>query len=157
MQIKLANGQWIEAIALVNTNGDVITIGGGGSGDGLTNTQLRENPIEIQGKVISGETRTEFLLVDVEVVGVSGYFSSFTGIKTFQLIGSTNSDLGSVNVTVEGSQNNLNWDTLGTISLILNTSGVSDSFSSNDRYMYIRCNVTEISGSGAKVSMIVGY
>ena len=76
--------------------------------------------------------------------------------KTFQALGSTASGSGSATVQLQGSMNNTNWDTLGTISLTLGTTSTSDGFTSDDRYQYHRVNVTAISGTGANVAVIVG-
>jgi hypothetical protein len=63
---------------------------------------------------------------------------------------------GAVTATVEidGSNNGVNWDLLGTLSLS-GTTTASDSFSSMDRYRYLRADVTAISGTGAAVTVEV--
>lgn len=63
---------------------------------------------------------------------------------------------GAVTATVEidGSNNGTNWDLLGTLSLS-GTTTASDSFSSMDRYRFLRADITAISGTGAAVTVEV--
>jgi hypothetical protein len=53
--------------------------------------------------------------------------------------------------------NQTTWDTIGTISLTLGTTAASDSFTSDDRYQYLRGNVTALTGTGATVNLFMGY
>jgi hypothetical protein len=78
------------------------------------------------------------------------------GTKTFQASGTTTAGAGSVTVGVQCSLDGVNWDTLGTITLTLSTTTASNSFSSNDRCVNHRANVTAISGTGASVTVRVG-
>lgn len=77
--------------------------------------------------------------------------------KTFQAIGATTSGTGSASISIQGSNDGSNWDTIGSITLTLGTAATSNSFTSNDRYNQHRANVTAISGSGASVSVFAGY
>lgn len=77
--------------------------------------------------------------------------------KTYQAFGATTAGAGSATIEVQGSLDNSNFDTIGTITLTLGTTSTSDSFTSDDRYKYLRGEVTAISGTGASVSLIVGY
>lgn len=76
--------------------------------------------------------------------------------RTFQAVGSTSSGTGAATVTVEGSNDGRNWILIGTISLTLGTAETTDGFASNAAWEFVRGNVTSISGTGAKVSLIAG-
>lgn len=69
--------------------------------------------------------------------------------KTYQVEGATTSGTGSVTVVIEGSNTGNSYDLIGTITLTLGTTITSDSFTSFDRYEYMRSRVTAISGTGA--------
>jgi Tfp pilus assembly protein FimT len=77
--------------------------------------------------------------------------------KTFQATGNTTAGSGSASISIQGSNDGSNWDTIGTITLTLGTATTSNSFTSNDRYNQHRANVTAISGTGASVSVFGAY
>jgi hypothetical protein len=78
--------------------------------------------------------------------------------KTYQVSGQTTSGTGAASANIEGSNNGgLSFDVIGTIGLTLGTTTTSDSFTSFDRYLLVRMNVTSISGTGASVSLSMGY
>lgn len=77
--------------------------------------------------------------------------------KTYQASGTTTAGSGSATVLVQCSNNDTNWDTLGTITLTLSTTTSSNSFLSSDRCLRLRGNVTAISGTGASVTLTLGY
>lgn len=79
------------------------------------------------------------------------------GAKSFQADGTTTAGAGAATIAVQGSNNGVNWDTIDTISLTLATTTSSNSFWSDDRYAYLRGNVTAISGTGASVNLTMGY
>ena len=83
--------------------------------------------------------------------------SGISAAKTYHASGTTSSGTGAATVLVQGSHNGAAWDTIGTITLTLGTVAMGDGFSSNDRYGLLRGNVTAISGTGAAVSLTVGY
>ncbi|MGH6625152.1 MAG: hypothetical protein ACRECD_01170 [Burkholderiaceae bacterium] len=97
------------------------------------------------------------LLTAATTVAAGSRVAGVSGQKTFQASGSTSSGTGAATILVQGSHDGTNWDTIGTISLTLATTTSSDSFASNDRYAYVRGNVTAISGTGAAVSLTAGY
>jgi hypothetical protein len=80
-----------------------------------------------------------------------------TGNKTFQAVGTVSNSTGSVTLNVECSITGTSWDVLGTITLALTTTASSNSFTSSDRCAQVRGNVTAISGTGASVSLYLGY
>lgn len=76
--------------------------------------------------------------------------------RVFQATGITSSGAGAATVVVQVSCNDLDWITLGTISLTLGTSSSSDGFVSSGQWPYVRGNVTAISGTGAAITLYMG-
>lgn len=101
--------------------------------------------------ILSGATATGV------AAGVPSTFPGVSGTKTYQASGATTAGAGASAILVQCSGNGDNWDTLGTITLTLSTTTSSDSFVSTDRCKFIRANVSSISGTGASVSVTVGY
>jgi len=79
-----------------------------------------------------------------------------TDNKTFQASGRTTSSTGATSVVVEVSNDNVNWITMGTISLTLGTTPTTDGFVSIANWTYVRGRVSSISGTGATVSLFMG-
>jgi len=80
-----------------------------------------------------------------------------TDNKTFQASGRTTSSTGSTAVVVEVSNDNVNWITMGTISLTLGTTTTTDGFVSSANWTYVRGRVSSITaGVGATVSLFMG-
>lgn len=101
---------------------------------------------------------TKELLANAQTTGAGPIVDNIKGTKTFQAWGSTTAGTGAVAVEVQGSTNGgESWDRLGTISLTLGTATTSDGFTSDDRYVDYRANVTAISGTGAKVYLNASY
>jgi hypothetical protein len=97
----------------------------------------------------------------VLVTGPVSYISGISGTKTYQASGRTTAGAGAATIQIEGSNNaGVSWDVIGTINLVLSASGgvndASDGFTSDDRYLRIRANVTALSGTNAQVSVRVG-
>jgi hypothetical protein len=76
--------------------------------------------------------------------------------RVFQAVGTTSSGAGSATILVQGSLDDTNWITLGTISLTLGTAATSDGFATDAPWLYIRGNCTAISGTGASVTLYAG-
>jgi hypothetical protein len=76
--------------------------------------------------------------------------------KTFQASGRTSTSTGAASVLVEVSNDNVNWITMGTISLTLGTAATTDGFVSTANWTYVRGRVDSISGTGATVSLFMG-
>ena len=89
--------------------------------------------------------------------GAQNAWQSWTGVKTYQASGTTTAGAGAATILVQGSNDGTNWDTIGTLSLTLATTTSSDSFTSNDRYAFVRGNVSAISGTGASVLLSMGF
>jgi len=76
---------------------------------------------------------------------------------TFQAVGSTGSGAGAAVINIEFSNDGTNWITGGTISLTLSTTAVDDGFASDAAWKYVRSDVDSISGTGASVTVTMGY
>lgn len=76
--------------------------------------------------------------------------------RAFQAVGTTSSGAGATTVLVQGSLDDTNWITLGTISLTLSTTASTDGFTTDAPWLYIRGNCASISGTGASVTLYVG-
>lgn len=74
---------------------------------------------------------------------------------TFQCVGSTTAGVGASTVTVQVSNDNTNWLTVGTVSLTLSTTETSDGFAMDAPWAFVRGNVTAISGTGGSVSLLM--
>jgi hypothetical protein len=84
-----------------------------------------------------------------------GYYES--DAKTFQAYGSVSSATGAASIQIEASNDLVHWLPLGTpIALSLTPAEVTDGFAHSAAWRYVRARVVSISGSDAKVSVIVG-
>jgi hypothetical protein len=98
------------------------------------------------------------LLTSATTAAAGAATRSVSATKTYQANGVTTSGAGSATIAVQGSNDDgTSWDTIGTITLTLSTTSSSDSFASDDRYTWLRGNVTAISGTGASVDLTMGY
>lgn len=77
--------------------------------------------------------------------------------KTYQVTGSVGSGTGTAVVTIQGSNDSVNYDNIGTVTLTLSTTPVSGSFTSQDRYAWIRPNASTLSGTTATYSVTIGF
>lgn len=80
---------------------------------------------------------------------------------TFQAHGTTTAGSGASVIKIEGNNISENaadalWVTLGTISLTLGTTEVTDGFAVEASWDFVRANVTSISGTNASVSVYMG-
>lgn len=76
--------------------------------------------------------------------------------STFQAIGMVSASTGSAVVAIEVSNDNVNWITMGTITLTLGTAATSDGFYSQAAWNYVRANVTTLTGADASVTVLMG-
>lgn len=81
---------------------------------------------------------------------------TFPPLRTFQAYGTTSAGAGAATILVQGSNDNSNWVTLGTITLTLATTVSNDGFVAFSPWPWIRGNVSAISGTGASVNLTVG-
>ena len=103
------------------------------------------------------QSNTATLLSAATTTGAGAARDGIPAAKTYQASGATTAGSGASAVAVQCSNNNTNWDTLGTITLTLSSTSSSDSFVSTDRCRYLRGNVISISGTNAAVTLTVGF
>jgi len=96
------------------------------------------------------------LLKDRTTVGAGSSFLKPTTRIALQAYGNVSSGTGSAEIDVEVSLDDIHWIVLGQISLTLGTTAVTDGFVSEAPWRYIRGNVKTLSGTGAKVSLLLG-
>lgn len=99
--------------------------------------------------------QTNNLITAATGTGAVSSVKNVQRVKTYQANGTTSAGSGAATIKVQGSNNDANWDDIGTISLTLATTTSSDSFTSDDRYLYVRGNVTAISGTNASVNLVM--
>ena len=86
--------------------------------------------------------------------GAGSALSGLAPEKSCQAYGTTTAGAGAATVAIQASNDNSNWITVGTITLVLATAVSSDGFAMNSLWRHIRANVTAISGTGASVTVI---
>lgn len=105
---------------------------------------------------MSRPVSTVALLTDATATGAGTSHEPWNEKRTFQGVGSTTSGSGAATIKVQASNDNANWIDLGTITLTLGVTATTDGFTSDAPWRYIRGNVTAISGTGAKASLLMG-
>jgi len=106
---------------------------------------------------------TTLVLDAATTTATSAVFRPQTDTRTFHVYGATSSGSGSVTVAIEVSNilnpvntTNVDWISMGTITLALTTTRASDGFVSTAAWTSVRARVTAISGTGAAVSVAMG-
>lgn len=87
----------------------------------------------------------------------AGLMTNAQSFKTCQASGTVTASTGATAVDIQGSNDNVNWVKLGTITLVLGTSSVTDGFVIAANWKYVRNNVVSISGTNAAVTTICSY
>lgn len=105
----------------------------------------------------NGNVNVNTILSSAIATGAGGAVTGVGFAKTYHASGTTTAGAGAATIQVQGSMNGSSWDTIGTVSLTLGTTATSDGFASTDRYAQVRGNVTAISGTGAAVSLTMGF
>lgn len=80
--------------------------------------------------------------------------------RTFMASGETTAGAGAATVLIQVSNdksNTANWMTAGTISLTLGTTTTADGLVIDAPWEFVRANVSAISGTGADVTVTMGY
>lgn len=103
------------------------------------------------------------ILVNATATGAGEKFSPRCVNRTFQAMGATSAATGSASIIIEASDKatpvettNVDWTTLGTITLTLGTTQTNDGFVSSASWRWIRARVSAISGTGATVDAYLG-
>lgn len=99
------------------------------------------------------------LLDAVTATGAGSVLVNFFERRTFQAIGHTSAGVGAATVEVQASNDpneaEATWITIGTMSLTLGTTKVTDGFASDAPWRKIRGKVTALSGTGATVTLLM--
>jgi hypothetical protein len=82
--------------------------------------------------------------------------SASNNASTYQAIGSTTAGAGSCTVSIEVSNNGINWLTFATITLTLGTTATTDGVVLDAPWSYARAKLTAITGTNAKVTVLQG-
>lgn len=103
------------------------------------------------------------LLTDATTTVAGDKYSPWCVNRTFQGMGTTSSGSGASAIIIEASDKpspvestNVDWTTLGTITLTLGTTQTNDGFVSAASWRWVRARVSSISGTGATVNAYVG-
>lgn len=109
----------------------------------------------------STRVRTLALLTNASSTVSSSKLQPGTGPWSLHAFGTTSTGAGAAVVVIEVSniENpaiDADWITAGTITLTLAATGASDGFSSAASWRNVRARVSSISGTGAKVSVVLG-
>jgi hypothetical protein len=118
---------------------------------------MPNSPVQLREDQAEAATRVITLLSTATGTGAGTGQPNAAAWKTYQANGTTGSGSGAATILVQGSNDDSSWDTIGTITLTLSTTNASDSFTSNDRYLYVRGNVSAISGTSASVNLTAAY
>ena len=99
----------------------------------------------------------KYILKDASATGPGTAFNVNTPGKTLQLIGSTESGSGAASVIVQVTNDPTKtvWINVGTIDLVLGTIPTTDGFAIHAQWDYVRGNVSSISGTGAKLQLLM--
>lgn len=101
--------------------------------------------------------KVETLLNAKTSTGAGSSFKLSAMNVSFQAVANGTSGAFSSTVYVQVSNDNSNWETVGTISLSgTATTADSDGFSASMSWVYIRGYVNAISGTGANVTLYMG-
>lgn len=101
--------------------------------------------------------RLTTLLNAVTVAGAgTKEFAPAKGRRSIQVKGSTSAGAGTATVLLEVSNDRVNWAIAVTLSLVLGTTETSDQNTIDNSFAFVRGNVTALTGTGAKVTLILG-
>ncbi len=111
---------------------------------------------EIAGR---GRTAVATMLSAATATGAGAAVANPAAAKTYQAVGRTTAGTGTAVISIEGSNNGTNWDTVTTTTLSLTsaTLSVSAGLSADDRYAWSRVNVTTLSGSTPTLTVTRSY
>lgn len=103
------------------------------------------------------------LLTARTTTGSDELMSPRCDLRTFHATGTTSAGAGAATILIEGSDiaapvltTNVDWVTLGTISLTLGTTKTGDGFASQAPWRWVRARVSAISGTNASVDAYMG-
>lgn len=98
----------------------------------------------------------EFLWTDRTTTGASATHEPFLEKRTYQAYGNTSAGAGSSTIDIEVSLDGTAWIVQRTITLTLGVAVTTDGYTTDAPWRFTRANVTAISGTNAKVSVMMG-
>lgn len=75
----------------------------------------------------------------------------------FHASGTTASGSGSATVKLQGSNDGTNWVDIGSVTLTLGVSATSDKVASVENWLFVRGNVTALTGTGATINATLNW
>ncbi len=107
------------------------------------------------------KVRTLTILTDATTTVAGAKTQPGSGPWSLQAFGTTGSGAGAALIVIEVSNiespgADTDWITAGTITLTLGTTRTTNGFASAASWRNVRARVTSISGTGAKVSVVMG-
>ena len=111
------------------------------------------------GQNLGGSAVAQDAILAAAVPAVSEAFNHKPSEKrTFQAFGITSAGAGASTIIVEATNEETPtvWVLLGTITLVLSTTVVSDGFATDAPWRHVRFRITAISGTDAAVTTLIG-
>jgi expansin (peptidoglycan-binding protein) len=103
-----------------------------------------------------GRNVSRTLLSNVIATGASASVNLYSSRFTLQSSGTVTANSGAATILCEVSNDNVNWTSLGNVSLTLGTVSTNNTITVDAKFVWVRANVTAISGTNATVSVIMG-
>lgn len=100
-----------------------------------------------------GKPSANYLLQGAIATGASASQQPWAPPYTWQARGIVSASTGAATILIEVSDNNVDWITMGTISLTLSTTMATDGFTSGAPWPFVRANITSLSGTNATVDV----
>lgn len=104
----------------------------------------------------AGVVKTDTIITDKTTTGVSGVSKPLGMYRTFQGFGNVSASTGAATIEIQVSNDCTNYIVIDTLSLTLGTTVTSDYYENQYAWKCVRGNVATISGTNAKVSLIIG-
>ena len=104
--------------------------------------------------------KVKTLLDAVIVNGAGAVQTEFFERRTFQAIGHTSAGAGTATVEIQASldpnEDSNTWITIGSMAIVLGTTKVVDGFASDAPWRKIRAKLSNLTGTGATVTVLMG-
>lgn len=123
-----------------------------------------DNKAAIPYVIPIGDVESASLQAAVTKTGAGATITPASPKRTFQALGTTSAGVGAATIVIQASNvavpstdaASADWLTLGTITLTLGTTQVTDGFASDAPWLHVRSRVTDISGTDATVTVLMG-
>jgi hypothetical protein len=102
-----------------------------------------------------GQAKTHVIVTDKIVIGATAAIQPLSSIKAFHAFGSTTAGAGATTINIEVSNDGTNFYIVDVLSITLGTTVASDTFENYGPWKYVRANVATLTGTGAKVTVIM--